>query len=586
MGSDDSGNNRKGAVSLRAKIIIAFFVISSLVSLGLAGSTYQMVNRTLFGELRSRVRNLTSVGSLMVNRPALARLVAELESDVETRAVEASPDYALVSRQLNQIRDTDKELVRYVYLFAPAGDESAARYVVDADVLSLRASGAAQEEISSFGKAFDLSEFPIARQAVRDRAVLVEEQYSFDREFGVNSVSGYAPVLDGDGKTLLAVLGIDMVDTDVRAALRRTTLISAITAGIALLLALASSIAMGNVFTRGIMALDRVVRRFSDRDLAVRAEVRTKDEVGRLGLSFNEMAGMIQRYNRQLEQLLSAYGRFVPHDFLRFLEKETILDVSLGDQVQKDMTVLFSDIRSFTALSESMSPRENFNFLNSYLSRIGPEIRNHKGFIDKYIGDAIMALFPEQPEDAVDAAIAMRARLREYNIHRASAGYRPISTGIAINTGRLMLGTLGELERMDGSVISDAVNLCARLESLSRIYGECILMTGETLSRLDRKRGYGVRFVDRVRVRGRKAAVLIYEVFDGDAPEQRDAKARTKALNLYYDRRFVEAYRSLRALRAANPGDPAVGVYLKRCIPLVRKGAPEGWDGVEVIDLK
>ncbi len=591
MASDDPGNNKKGAVSLRAKIIIAFFVISSLVSLGLAGSTYQMVNRTLFGQLRSRVRNLTSVGSLMVDRPALARLVVELESDVEIRAVETSPDYALVSRQLNQIRDTDKDLVRYVYLFAPAGDENAARYVVDADVLSLRASGAAEDEISSFGTAFDLSEFPIARQAVRDRAVLVEEEYSFDREFGVNSVSGYASVLDGDGKTLLAVLGIDMVDTDVRAALRRTTLISAITAGIALLLALGSSIAMGNVFTRGIMALDRVVRKFSDRDLAVRVEVRTKDEVGRLGLSFNEMAEMIQRYNRQLEQLLSAYGRFVPHDFLRFLEKESILDVSLGDQVQKDMTVLFSDIRSFTALSESMSPRENFNFLNSYLSRIGPEIRNHKGFIDKYIGDAIMALFPEQPEDAVDAAIAMRARLREYNIHRASTGYRPISTGIAINTGRLMLGTLGEQERMDGSVISDAVNLCSRLESLSRIYGECILMTGETLSRLDRKRGYGVRFVDRVRVRGRKAAVLIYEVFDGDAPEQRDAKARTKAqwgeaLNLYYDRRFVEAYRSLRALRAANPGDPAVGVYLKRCIPLVRKGAPEGWDGVEVIELK
>jgi class 3 adenylate cyclase len=586
--------NRKSDVSLRAKIIIAFFVISSLVSLGLAGATYWVLNETLFGELRSRVRNLTSIGSQMVDRGAIARLTSRLAGGLETpeaKAIEDSADYALVSRQLNTIRGTDPELVRYAYLFAPTQDENLAFYVVDADVLALRASGTADADVSHFASSFDLTEFPMARKAVRERAVLVEEKYSYDKEFEVNSVSGYAPVFAEDGTTLLAILGIDMVDTDVRAVLRRTTFVSGITAGIALLLALGSSIAMGNVFTRGIMALDRVVRRFSDRELDVRVVVRSKDEVGRLGLSFNDMAEMIQRYNRQLEQLLGAYGRFVPHDFLRFLEKESILDVSLGDQVQKDMTILFSDIRSFTTLSESMTPRENFNFLNSYLSRIGPEIRNHRGFIDKYIGDAIMALFPDQPDDAVQAAIAMRERLREYNVHRGSRGYHPISTGIAINTGRLMLGTLGEQERMDGSVISDAVNLCSRLESLSRIYGETILVTGETMSQLDRKRGYGIRFVDRVRVRGRKSAALIYEVFDGDPPEQREAKARAKArwgeaLNLYYDRRFVEAYRQLRALRASNRGDVAVALYLKRCIPLVRNGAPEGWDGVEVIDLK
>jgi two-component system sensor histidine kinase ChiS len=154
-----------------------------------------------------------------------------------------------------------------------------------------------------------------------------------------------------------------------------------------------------------------------------------------------------------------------------------------------------------------------------------------------------------------------------------------------------MLGTLGEQERMDGSVISDAVNLCSRLESLSRIYGETILLTGETLSHLDRRRGYGTRFVDRVRVRGRKGAVLVYEVFDGDPPAEREAKARTKALwtealNLYYDRRFLEAYRRLRALRKDNPRDAAVLVYLRRIIPLVRGGAPQGWEGVELIDPK
>ena len=110
----------------------------------------------------------------------------------------------------------------------------------------------------------------------------------------------------------------------------------------------------------------------------------------------------------------------MPHDFLRFLGKGSIIEVKLGDQVQKEMTVLFSDIRSFTTLSEYMTPEENFKFLNSYLNRIGPEIRSHNGFIDKYIGDAIMALFPERPDDAVRAAVAMREKLREYNDERAA----------------------------------------------------------------------------------------------------------------------------------------------------------------------
>ena len=146
------------------------------------------------------------------------------------------------------------------------------------------------------------------------------------------------------------------------------------------------------------------------------------------------------------------------------------------------MTVLFSDIRSFTSLSESMTPFENFNFLNSYLSRMGPEIRANGGFIDKYIGDAIMALFPRSRRrragrgrgHAGEAGGVQRAP-------RHAAGTARSRSAIGVNTGSLMLGTLGEQERMDGSVIADAVNLCSRLESLTRLYGAGILTTGRTL---------------------------------------------------------------------------------------------------------
>jgi two-component system sensor histidine kinase ChiS len=333
------------------------------------------------------------------------------------------------------------------------------------------------------------------------------------------------------------------------------------------------------------------MRSFGERNMGVRAVVRTRDEVGRLGMSFNQMAGLIQRYSDETRATLEAYGRFVPHEFLVFLEKKRITEVKLGDQVLKEMTVLFSDIRSFTTLSETMTPEENFKFLNSYLSRIGPEIRANKGFIDKYIGDAIMALFPEKPDDAVRAGLAMRAKLVEYNLHRASAGYPAIQVGIAINTGKLMMGTLGEQERMDGSVISDAVNLTARLEGLSRLYGETILITGPTLSLLEGRRDFHTRFIDRVRVRGRKEAVLIYEVYDWESPERIQLRQALKAqwseaMNHYYGREFTPASRLLRGLCEKDPADRIAALYLRRIAALLKRGVPPNWEGVEVIDAK
>lgn len=158
-----------------------------------------------------------------------------------------------------------------------------------------------------------------------------------------------------------------------------------------------------------------------------------------------------------------------PRVFKISSEKD-IKDVELGDQIQKQMTVFFSDIRSFTELSESMSPMENFNFINSYLKRINPIIRKHNGFIDKFIGDAVMAIFPESPEDAISAAIEIQLEVRKYNSHRHNNGYRPIQIGIGINTGSLMMGTVGDSNRMDTTVIGDTVNLASRLESLTKQY--------------------------------------------------------------------------------------------------------------------
>ena len=217
-----------------------------------------------------------------------------------------------------------------------------------------------------------------------------------------------------------------------------------------------------------------------------------------------------QQTNRLLYSTVLAYGRFVPQQFLQLLDINSIVDVKLGDQAERRMTILFSDIRNFTTLSETMTPHENFNFLNSSLSQMEPLIAAHHGFIDKYIGDAIMALFPRAPDDAVSGAIAMLDKLAEYNDGRMRAGYVPIQIGIGLNAGMVMLGTVGGDKRMDGTVISDAVNLASRLEEMTKVYLTPLLLSEHMLYSLDDASKYCIRLLDRIRVKGRISPVSVY----------------------------------------------------------------------------
>jgi class 3 adenylate cyclase/HAMP domain-containing protein len=598
MAERSAGGQFHVAFSLRLKITLTFLLISLLVSGFLASVIFAVLQRSLFQEMQNRVSGLARVGVEIVDADAFQRLLVRLSPEVseeEAASVEGSADFREVSDALNAVRATEEHLVRYIYLFTPTPDPDTALFVVDADVLADRArqeaGEAASEDITHFGSTFDLSEFPVARRTIAERVPLVEQDYTFDEQFGVRSLTGYAPIFASDGQGLLGVLGIDMVDTDVRAALRSARNISVIVIAAALLLTVLASILMGTLFTRGIVSLDNVVRSFGKENLEVRAEVRSRDEVGRLGVSFNAMAETIQGYSTQLEALLSAYSRFVPKQLLRLLAKESILDVKLGDFVQKDMTVMFSDIRSFSSLSEKMKPFENFRFLNSYLERMGPEIRRNGGFIDKYIGDGIMALFPHSPDDALAAAVAMQRKLPEYNADRKKSNYDPISISVGVHAGTLMLGTVGEQERMDGSVIADAVNLCSRLEALTRVYGAGILTTGHTIKALSSPGRFATRFIDRVRVKGRTETVLLFEVLDGDPPEVRELKLSyreelARALRHYYGRRFPEALAIIEVLRARNPKDEILRIFKNRCELFVHLGAPPDWQGVELIEIK
>ena len=223
-----------------------------------------------------------------------------------------------------------------------------------------------------------------------------------------------------------------------------------------------------------------------------------------------------------------AIRRFVPREFLHALGHDDVTTTKLGDATARSITVLFADIRNFTSSSEGMSPEETFAFLNGCLSKLGPHVRAQSGFVDKYIGDAIMALFPRDPSDAVRAAIAMQEELRRTN--EEAGGRVPLAIGVGVHVGRVMMGTIGEAERFEATVISDAVNLTARLESLTKQLGCAVLISEEVHATLGADVRAHTRRLGTFLVKGKAQAVTLHEVFASDAAALREAKIRTRAV--------------------------------------------------------
>ncbi|MGK7925586.1 MAG: ammonium transporter [Spirulina sp.] len=270
----------------------------------------------------------------------------------------------------------------------------------------------------------------------------------------------------------------------------------------------------------------------------------------------------------QLSQIHHAYSKFVPREFIQALEKESILEIELGDAIAQEMSVLFADIRDFTTISESLSLSDNFKFINQYFSQMEPQIKGNRGFIDKYIGDGIMALFGRDADDAIDAGIAMLKKLSQSNLQ----GEYPfeIRIGIGINTGLLMMGTIGGEERMDGTVISDAVNLASRIEGLTKVYQTPLLISHNTFLELKHPENYQIRLLDRVRVKGKSQPIAVLEVFDADPAEMREKKQETKnlleqALLQYFLEDYMKAIELLETCLNLFPQDRVAQIYLERC---------------------
>ncbi len=311
---------------------------------------------------------------------------------------------------------------------------------------------------------------------------------------------------------------------------------------------------MGLVSTFNSLSIGLMLFLFTQAILLAMRSSRAFDESEHLGqtlLSMNE-----------------SLRRFIPQEFFQILNRAKVDEIMLGDQVERNMTVMFCDIRSFTSIAEQLGAAKTFEFLNDYFGRIGKVIRDNGGFIDKYLGDGIIALFPGSPDEAMKAAVGIQRVVREFNESRGDSA-TAIAVGVGLNYGQLILGTVGETRRMDTTVIADAVNLSSRLEGLCKKYGKGIIVPVEFMENLVNLADYHWRYLGFLHVKGRKQPVELVHVFDGLADDERERLIATKdrfeaALTIFAAKDYERALAEFTALAVELPNDPAITTLIER----------------------
>ena len=322
--------------------------------------------------------------------------------------------------------------------------------------------------------------------------------------------------------------------------------------------------------TNPMEQLTIAISRLIQNDFNFKLSARNFGSFGYLATQFNLMLMRIQKSRNEMIRLNKSYSRFVPHQLLKQLSAGGVSEISLGDSCERQMTVLFCDIRGFTTLSETMSPQANFRFINRYLNQIAPVINKHGGIIDKYLGDGIMALFPKGADTAVQAAIEMIDSLGEYNKRLLQKKLPVIEVGLGLHSGRTMLGTVGTTQRMDATVISDTVNAAARIESMTKAFNTRILISEETKKQLKDLSRYRIRYIASCQIQGKNRPVTLYEIFDNDNLTVQREKMHNQSMMIqawkkYKDGDPAMAIQMYQKLIETSPHDKSLFALIERC---------------------
>lgn len=288
----------------------------------------------------------------------------------------------------------------------------------------------------------------------------------------------------------------------------------------------------------------------------------------------------LQQVKRQMmatwrvnEALSEKFHLFVPEQFLRRIAPQGLESIQLGNVTEAEMTILFCDIRQFTSIAESQQAQATFTWLNAFFSTINQAIMQHHGFIDKYLGDAVMAVFdqPDHIQDGLKAAIAIRTALIQFNQERHQFNLtQPINIGIGLHSGTGIIGTLGSNQRMDTTIIGDVVNTASRLEEITKVYGCAAIASGTIVKQLPPSHPFCLRWIDQVMPRGKQQAVDLYEIMGTQAHPLDDSKARSQTIFqqgilAWQQQQYLAAANAFRQVIAQDPTDTVASLYYDRC---------------------
>lgn len=227
----------------------------------------------------------------------------------------------------------------------------------------------------------------------------------------------------------------------------------------------------------------------------------------------------LEKSHNVLSDLNQVFGRFVPGAFLESLGRKNPAETQLGDHASAQVSVMFADLRGFTALSEKMSSQQIFAFINRFLAFVAPNIRNNGGFVVHYIGDGLLALFPGEPDQAVRAAVEMQRSLTDAMAVGGLGDFlgrgNLARLGVGLSYGPVEMGIIGESGRWDPAVISDSVNVAARLQDQAKLLGAQILLTSDLVAGMRNSESFHTRRVGHIQLRGRNESVELFEVLDG-----------------------------------------------------------------------
>ncbi len=341
--------------------------------------------------------------------------------------------------------------------------------------------------------------------------------------------------------------------------------------------------------------VDLALQRRNLRDYGVKLLTRTNPQANETAVLPFDSKTIEREAKRQAEANAKFDDNpFFPKEFLGHLDRRTSGEVKLGDFVQRDMTLLFTDIRDFTHLSETLTPRETFKFLTSYTGYLTPIIRRHHGFVERYLGDGLMALFNGKSTvaDALRAGIDIIKEVKRYNQGRRRARYEPIVIGVGLHRGTLILGTIGERTHMQTTVIADAVNLASRIEGMTKTFGVPLLVSSAVVDTLPADHPFHVRHLGAVKAKGKTQSVDIYECFETDSPALLEHKETTLpqfavAMGEFRKGMFLSAGKIFQRIAEMNEEDVVAAYFRDRCtLSMVRERGRGRWDGAEQITVK